>query len=450
MKKTFLTLIVWSILLPHCAIAGINNWQEVNPSQVPVYLNIYPGPAYPDAAYKQEGQNLVLNLSRFGENQITQVRYRLNESGSWTSFNFEHYLNLGNITDVIGIHLLELQFVDVWGRSHYTNHYLVVVPDAQKSYEDNDGNLVMQWGQSGSSQYPSLLVEGFDPVNKNNANLYYAVGKDVIEDVVSAGKTFYVLNFSDGGADLNDNQVAVQSAIKLLNDFSENELIVSGMSMGGVLARHALVSLENESYDHNTSKLISLDAPQDGAVMDMDFLDTIYDMDNNHPSLSSTAAKQLLQETPFDSENLHSQYYNYLRNLNNNNGYPENSINIGVAFASSELPDNLNEKWLTIEIDHTDDEHYYIESDKDIYQAGSILPVSTTQQAGWHIWDDYWIAFAVNWKTIRQDHPTFIPYNSALDISGNQSRFDVVLSPSSGRYFLLLPIFRTTGLRLLF
>ena len=57
MKKIFLLMIIWN-LLAHYAVAGINNWQEVNPSQVPTHLKIYQGPAYPDVAFKQEGQDL--------------------------------------------------------------------------------------------------------------------------------------------------------------------------------------------------------------------------------------------------------------------------------------------------------------------------------------------------------------------------------------------------------
>lgn len=102
----------------------------------------------------------------------------------------------------------------------------------------------------GQNMADILRDEGFDIVILN-APLYNTGGKDI-----------------DGGGDyIQRNAMVLIAMIQQLNadKVGDNELVVLGPSMGGLIARYALSYMEDNSLDSETRLYISFDAPHRGA-----------------------------------------------------------------------------------------------------------------------------------------------------------------------------------------
>ena len=179
------------------------------------------------------------------------------------------------------------------------------------------------------------------------------VSPGVLEDVNKEGR--------DGGADfIERNAMAVVALIQEINaqlvqNNSEEKLVVVGPSMGGQIARYALAYMEKQedlgepNMDHNTRLYLSYDSPHDGANIALGhqqglsfYGETIGNQmakDNLENKLLSTAAKQMLIEQ-LDGQNnsapFRSAYYSNLNNngLPNSHGYPLKSRNVTITNGS--------------------------------------------------------------------------------------------------------------------
>tara|TARA_R110002124_G_scaffold286675_1_gene468224 strand:- start:8 stop:913 length:906 start_codon:yes stop_codon:yes gene_type:complete len=193
---------------------------------------------------------------------------------------------------------------------------IFVMPQATQGYIDNAGNRMIVWGSSSIIDDPYFLIEGFDPTNDNNENLYYAGALEFINPIRSNGGDFIVFQFADGGGDMFQNAIKVTQGIQYINSLvtSNNSTKVIGVSMGGVIGRYVLAKADEDNVNLNVSHFISLDAPQTGAILDSDFLDWVKFQQPNNPGLNSQASKQLLRYNPFDGSN--NTYQNFYQNLN--------------------------------------------------------------------------------------------------------------------------------------
>ena len=95
-----------------------------------------------------------------------------------------------------------------------------------------------------------LRLEGYDIVILN-APVYTTDGKLI-----------------DGGADyIQRNALVLVELINFLNaeKVGDEELVVLGPSMGGLIARYGLSYMEQNSIEHETRLYISFDSPHRGA-----------------------------------------------------------------------------------------------------------------------------------------------------------------------------------------
>ncbi len=166
---------------------------------------------------------------------------------------------------------------------------------------------------------PIILLDGFDPGDVRTISGLYSLldfsgseGNQNLADLVRAeGYDVVILNFPqylrladnsllnidnvedtnadmiidetdfpegseliDGGADFMErNAMLLVELINTLNadKVGEEELVIIGPSMGGLISRFALNFMENESIDHETRLWISFDAPHLGANVPLGF-----------------------------------------------------------------------------------------------------------------------------------------------------------------------------------
>jgi hypothetical protein len=126
---------------------------------------------------------------------------------------------------------------------------------------------------------PLIIAEGFDANNRRSHKAMFIrefLGSDIAIDNIR--KKFYehldengfdliYLNFADGGADIKRNARLLENLVQWVNaNKSGNEqLIVMGVSMGGLVARYALRDMELHGLNHNTKLYGSFDSPHLGA-----------------------------------------------------------------------------------------------------------------------------------------------------------------------------------------
>lgn len=134
---------------------------------------------------------------------------------------------------------------------------------------------------NGVLDQPIILLDGFDPGDQRDITSLYNTldfGTGNIADVLrDEGYDIVILNAPqyvasgipiDGGSDYIQRNAFV--LVELINQMNaqkvgDEELVVLGPSMGGLIARYALAYMEQNSLDAETRLYISLDAPHVGA-----------------------------------------------------------------------------------------------------------------------------------------------------------------------------------------
>jgi pimeloyl-ACP methyl ester carboxylesterase len=128
---------------------------------------------------------------------------------------------------------------------------------------------------------PIIVLDGFDPGNSRDIPGLYASlsfgGQNMADILRDEGYDIVILNAPvyttdgktiDGGGDyIQRNAMVLVAMIQQLNadKVGDNELVVLGPSMGGLIARYALSYMENNSLDPETRLYISFDSPHRGA-----------------------------------------------------------------------------------------------------------------------------------------------------------------------------------------
>ncbi|MBO6605901.1 T9SS type A sorting domain-containing protein [Psychroserpens sp.] len=173
---------------------------------------------------------------------------------------------------------------------------------------------------------PIIFVDGFDPGDGRNIPLMYSLldfGNPVenLADLVrDEGFDLVVLNFPtytsssdgttviDGGADfIQRNAFILTELIQTINGMKtgNEQNVIIGPSMGGLISRYALRYMEQNALDHDTRLYLSFDSPHKGANVPIGIQYLFNYMLNGDPGitaiepvvnglLNSAAARQML------------------------------------------------------------------------------------------------------------------------------------------------------------
>jgi len=167
---------------------------------------------------------------------------------------------------------------------------------------------------------PIIVIDGFDPGDGRDISMLYS-GLDFdggnLADILRAeGFDFVALNAPlyttdgkdiDGGADyIQRNAMVLIELIEFINSqkVGDEELVIIGPSMGGLIARYGLTYMEQNGMDHEARLYISFDSPHLGANIPVSFQYLLNyfakDQDNEQAQLvvdnvlNSPAAKEML------------------------------------------------------------------------------------------------------------------------------------------------------------
>jgi hypothetical protein len=407
-----------------------SGWQEISTTHAGLAIHQYGGPGFyynPTDMYIRPGQKIGFTINTY----FLEVQVRF-DGGSWQTVKLcdgppcKGYFLVDQPWTSQGVQSMAMRWRGEDGYLVNARTYTVyVVPPAQRIFRDSAGNTMTTWeGGNGTIDNPFVVIEGFDPTNENFPEKYYQLGEDLFSAALGLDQDMIVFNFAEGGIDIATNAQHVIDGMRYLAGIraGSNAMKLAGVSMGGVVARYALAQAEDNGQALDVSHFASIDSPQVDAVMDAEMLDFLKDeTDGEHESIASMAAKQMLRYNPYDLDgSIHAQFYSDLNSLNGG-GYPRQSKNIGVSFSPNTQNPNSG-LWLELEVFLANwrERSFYINQGDPTKEPGSFLPRQTTM-----LWGR---SYGATYELVRHTDPTFIPHESALDLtySGGTS-FDVAI-----------------------
>lgn len=198
---------------------------------------------------------------------------------------------------------------------------------------------------------PIILVEGWDPRHVDgHTDIYNYLHAQLRTNLYNNDYDVITLNFDNPDFGIGLNGMLFVELMERLNanlKSGNQEAVVIGMSMGGLVARFGLKTMENLNIDHETRLYVSFDSPHQGATLP----EGLYSMAShiatanfsilNNPIyflrqgsaeltelyniITSSSVNQMLKNS-----NLHIPFQNAMDAL----GYPENLRKVAVSNGS--------------------------------------------------------------------------------------------------------------------
>jgi len=365
--------------------------------------------------------------------------------------------SLGGL-NTLGVHNLKVRFMPTYSNAQliYREYNIKTTSASIALFKSNNNDVIRVYGNpSSTNPVPILISEGFDAHNTTPSQFIRYTGDALVNCLINADFKIYLLNYNFNSQDMRNNAAVYASAARYISSINNNqEIVAGGISMGGVIARYALAKAEGNNVPLPAYRFVSIDSPQQGAVISPQLQDFKKQNQLSLPnsafllhSLNNDAAKELLNYNTFDqSQSMKISFFNELNSLNGN-GYPHLTKNIGVAFSNSS-PNSNTGQWLRINAinnNYAFNVQSFVLTNTET-QAGSYLPLSSTkidpivQSIHWSTNLPIIRAFnQIDVTTIRYLNPTFIPHTSALDIVGNVSKFDQVITTANTTFHDQVP-----------
>ena len=213
---------------------------------------------------------------------------------------------------------------------------------------------------------PFIIVEGWDPLNTQGhftayQKLYFptSTGTDrPSTQLAEKGYDLITVNWNDGGADIRTLAPALEELLGVLNALKvgDHPITIMGISMGGLVTRYCLTSMEARGLNHQVGLFISYDTPHRGANYPVGFQKLYMTLDDltvlnffNIPlgrfedgktALYAPASRQMLLR--FLGPNPHPDYTEFFNEMNAR-GWPS-CRNVALVNGSS-----LGQRQLNVE-----------------------------------------------------------------------------------------------------
>jgi pimeloyl-ACP methyl ester carboxylesterase len=227
---------------------------------------------------------------------------------------------------------------------------LVIVEGIDFGYKDHwTGCYGGKCGNTGLIDLMNgYILNPYEAKLKNRIEAWAVIEKapKFISELRSRGYDVFYIDFHNGAEYMENNAQVVVKFIQLLNErkCSDEELVVVGTSMGGVIAKYALSYMEKHHLPHCVRTYLSFDAPHQGANIPhglqtfMQFysgkLPTI--RENFRRKLDRAATRQLLSMHVLSEfkTSQHKDRSEFLEKQNQLGNYPKLSRNIALTNGS--------------------------------------------------------------------------------------------------------------------
>jgi len=285
---------------------------------------------------------------------------------------------------------------------------------------------------------PLIICDGFDPDNirdyfeadkpysenirdNDKRGLFELINGDpspwyenesspnLIDELRDLGYDIVIVNFIDGAGDIRENARFFKDFLMdVINgpeyrDAETEEAVVIGPSMGGLITRHMLATIEKEGKEHYVQTWISFDSPQKGANIPLglqystDFLSKIntsgiiilkdkleraqQQFAKAGSILNTKAARQMLLYHYTVNNGKQTSDFNELYSELNELGYPKASKNIAISNASGQPLYEINNDQVWI-IDFSITNYTYTKAWANMNKEGSYTIMKGSRQGG--------------------------------------------------------------------
>ena len=218
------------------------------------------------------------------------------------------------------------------------------------------GQALVKLGSDNEFDRPLLFLQGFDPSIGNhipthgfgdfNWDIIWECGPyeasgipdltGFIEVLLQEGFDLVFVDHVDGTQSIENQSALTQEVIRLCRDYKSGDdpIVIVGASLGGVVGRHALRSMEVTDESHCTRLFVSLDTPYRGAWLPTALQEAInffagmsVEANAMMTALQSAAAGEMLIHSPFHSGSSREA----LEDLQNDWGLPVTPICIATS-----------------------------------------------------------------------------------------------------------------------
>lgn len=269
-------------------------WRLANTDEMPNAIDFDPDDGH-GVRHLSIGSRLPISYSTSGEKNLRVICHY--EQGSTTTNSILRVmaLDLPTPDETIKVNGREYRGVIAKGimKVYYApNHTNVVKP------------LFMWTGFNTGTATVLSVPTPFDVWDATAESLFAVDPNKLLEQARQAGYDIIVIEFDDSRTYIQSNAYMVENAIRNVNGRTtkkEQSVLVTG-SMGGLVARYALLDMEKSNYDAEIETTIFLDSPACGAVVAMGiqyaldfFSDKVEEVRKlKEEILDSTAARQML------------------------------------------------------------------------------------------------------------------------------------------------------------
>lgn len=180
---------------------------------------------------------------------------------------------------------------------------------------------------------PMVLVDGYDPNDTNDIDAIYGFlvynnpPQNYLDELRDTGIDIVILNFPtyvrtsdgatiNGGGDyIQRNGLILVNLLETINNdlVGDEELIIVGPSMGGLISRYALTYMEQNTLDHNSGLWISFDSPHLGANVPISFQYAINYLAEQSGDADMIAMRDIQLNSPASKQLLLDHYTTHLQ-----------------------------------------------------------------------------------------------------------------------------------------
>lgn len=158
----------------------------------------------------------------------------------------------------------------------WPSYYWTDTADIAYNGEYGVADVAVFLGQSNAAlTEPVIIVDGFDPNDERPIEGVYEIAnqQNLVDSLRSLGMDGIIINFKDGAGYIQKNAFVFVKILQKINQMMtdagtmlpENQIVVIGPSMGGLITRYGLDYMEHNGIPHNVRNWISFDSPQKGA-----------------------------------------------------------------------------------------------------------------------------------------------------------------------------------------
>jgi hypothetical protein len=281
-----------------------------------------------------------------------------------------------------------------------------------------------------------VLLEGFDIYNDYTASDVMRLVSTAGDILRQRGIAFLVVNYPNSYQPPDQLAPIAAEAVRAAAAASGRKVTLAGLSMGGLVARWTLVEAENQGTPLPVHTLLQLDTPNRGANINpgLQAMTERYGTESDRKGMQSAAAGALLFARPTkvewrriglpgadrlipvywtDDSSAHDDFYNRLRALNDNRGYPKTCRTVAVANSSRSRNEtaprdqDLFNLWLPFSFT------WILQAHAIDHAPGSLLPPQYAKR--------FAVAYPFGIAGSELGFvPTFIPTSSALDAEANE------------------------------